>query len=114
MSSTQIGAAGEQAAAEYLMRHGFRVLERNFKTPRCEIDIIAQKGNCLYFVEVKYRSSDRQGSGLEYVTSRKRYHMQRAAELWLQAHNWRGEMTLSAIEVTSGNEVTGFVESVYL
>ena len=114
MNSTQTGAAGEQAAAEYLARQGFRVLERNFKTPRCEIDIIAQKDDSLYFVEVKYRGSARQGTGLEYVTPQKLHRMERAAELWLQAHRWHGETMLSAIEVTAGNEVTDFIESIHL
>jgi len=112
MSATETGAAGEQAAAEYLVRHGFRILERNFRTPRCEIDIITRKENCLYFVEVKYRSSDRQGSGFEYVTAKKLQHMQRAAELWLQTHRWRGEVTLSAIEVAANYEVAEFIESI--
>lgn len=111
MSAPQSGVLGETAAAEYLQRHGFIVVERNFKTPRCEIDIIARKGRCLYFVEVKYRASDRQGSGLEYVTAQKLERMQRAAELWLQQHQWRDEVTLSAIEVAADYEVTTFIES---
>lgn len=111
MKPQRSGALGEAAAAEYLELHKFAIVERNFKTPRCEIDIIARKGRCLYFVEVKYRQSERQGSGFDYITSRKLEHMQRAAELWLQTHPWAGEVTLSAIEVTANYEVTDFIES---
>lgn len=112
MSTTAIGSRGEDAATAYLERQGYEVVERNFKTPRCEIDIIARKGNCLYFVEVKYRASDRQGGGFDYVTPAKLRHMQRAAEVWLQMHAWRGELTLSAIEVAADYEVTEFIESI--
>lgn len=111
MSAPQSGSLGEAAAAVYLERHGFTIIERNFKTPRCEIDIIARKGNCLYFVEVKYRASNRQGGGLEYITATKLEHMRRAAEVWLQQQTWRGEVTLSAIEVTANYEVADFIES---
>lgn len=111
MTTKDTGSQAETAAAMYLQRNGYEVVERNFKTPRCEIDIIAQKGRCLYFVEVKYRQSGRQGLGFEYITARKLEHMQRAAETWLQAHQWTGEVTLSAIEVTADYEVADFIES---
>ena len=111
MTTKDTGSQAETAAAMYLQRNAYEVLERNFKTPRCEIDIIARKGRCLYFVEVKYRQSARQGAGFEYITRRKLEHMQRAAELWLQTHSWAGEVTLSAIEVTADYEVTDFIES---
>lgn len=111
MTTKETGNMGETTAAAYLRSNGYEVLERNFKTPRCEIDIIARKGRCLYFVEVKYRQSERQGSGFDYITSRKLEHMQRAAELWLQTHQWKGEVTLSAVEVGAGYEVTDFIES---
>ena len=112
MSASRTGSEAETAAAEHLTREGFTVIERNFRTPRCEVDIIAKKGRCLYFVEVKYRRSDRHGSGLDYITPTKRRRMERAAELWLQTHDWRGEVTLSAIEVTSDFAVGEFIESV--
>ena len=113
MNAPQTGALGEAAAAKYLEDKGFKVIERNFKTPRCEIDIIASKKRCLYFVEVKYRQSARQGSGFDYITPKKLEHMQRAAELWLQEHQWRDEVTLSAIEVTDDYEVASFIEVVF-
>ena len=112
MNTSNTGSAGEQAAAEYLIRNGFEIIERNFKTPRCEIDIIAHKDRRLYFVEVKFRRSDQQGGGLDYVTGQKRLRMQRASEIWLQGHDWRGEVTLSAIEVGTDYEVTDFIESI--
>ena len=112
MKSAESGNAGEQAAADYLTKQGFAIIERNYRTPRCEIDIVAKRRKCLYFVEVKHRSHTLQGSGLEYITSRKYEHMQRAAELWLQDHEWSGEVQLAAAAVTADFEVTDFVELV--
>ena len=112
MNTSKTGSQAEQSAAEHLVHEGFEIVERNFKTPRCEIDIIARKSNCLYFVEVKYRSGIGQGGGLDYVTNTKLRHMHRAAEIWLQTHRWTGTVTLSAIEVRANFEVGNFIESI--
>ena len=58
-SKTQkIGQLGENIACKYLVENGFRLAERNFSTTYGEIDIIAEKEGCLYFVEVKSTISD--------------------------------------------------------
>jgi putative endonuclease len=51
--SQKIGKLGEDVACKFLMKHGFVVLERNYTQKWGEIDVIAQKDNKLYFVEVK-------------------------------------------------------------
>lgn len=115
MNSTQAGQQAEAAAAAYLTAHGFTILERNYRTPRCEVDIIARKGSCLHFVEVKYRVRSGQGAGLDYITAKKQRQMRYAAETWLHEHSWRGEATLSAVEVTGVDfEVGEFIESIWL
>ena len=53
MNSTEKGRAGEQSAAVFLQKEGFTVLDRNFRTKKGEIDIIADKDGELSFVEVK-------------------------------------------------------------
>jgi putative endonuclease len=52
------GAIGERAAEKHLRRRGLRLLARNFRTERGEIDLILYDGDCLMFVEVKTRSSE--------------------------------------------------------
>src|SRR5665213_890139 len=52
-SSKEVGALGEKVAAEYLRRHGFSIRDRNVARKTGELDIIAEKGNTLHFVEVK-------------------------------------------------------------
>jgi putative endonuclease len=52
------GEIGERAAEKHLRRRGLRLLVRNFRTERGEIDLIMRDGDCLVFVEVKTRSSE--------------------------------------------------------
>ncbi|MCI4462710.1 MAG: YraN family protein [Caldisericum sp.] len=66
-----MGKEGEDIGARYLQNNGFKIVERNFRTPFGEIDIIARKGKKLYFVEVKTRTSSEYGRGVEAVNKRK-------------------------------------------
>jgi uncharacterized protein (TIGR00252 family) len=100
MSTTELGQRAEQAVADYLKKKGYKILEHNWRTRWCEIDVVAQKGQTVFFVEVKYRESDRQGDGLEYITPKKLTQMTFAAELWVSNHNWQGEYCLVAAGVT--------------
>jgi len=98
-TSYDTGRRAEQAAAEYLQAQGYHVVARNWKTPRCEIDIVAHKDQTVYFIEVKYRVRDTQGSGLDYITPRKLRQMHFAAEMWVQKTGFAGDYSLGAIEV---------------
>ena len=105
MRTTSIGNQGEQLAAEALVREGYEIIDRNWKTRASEIDIIAARGGSMYFIEVKYRASARQGDGLDYITDQKLSHMRRAAETWVSIYNWQGEYALLAVAVSGiGNE----------
>ena len=50
---TRLGQTGESAAARYLQLHGYKILEKNFRSRFGEIDIVAQKNETVVFVEVK-------------------------------------------------------------
>ncbi len=73
------GVSGEKIAAEYLRLSGYRLLERNYRTGRLEVDIVASEGRCLVFVEVKTRRSERFGDGLDAVTKNKILNIRKAA-----------------------------------
>ena len=73
------GRAGEAIAAQYLRLKGYRIIERNCRAGRGEIDIIALDGNCLVFVEVKTRRGDRFGGAAQAVDRRKILSMRRTA-----------------------------------
>ena len=66
-----LGQEGEQLAAAYLLNKGYRILERNYRYHRNEIDIIAKHGQVLCFVEVKTRISSAKGDPAEAVTLKK-------------------------------------------
>ena len=100
MSTTETGRRAETVAANYLVRDGYEIIERNWRTRWCEIDIVATKRGILYFVEVKYRRSGAQGNGLDYITSKKLAQMHFAAEFWLTKHASSADYRLSALEVT--------------
>lgn len=81
-----IGQIAEDEAAKYLQSNGYKIIDKNWKTKYCEIDIIAKKNNVIYFVEVKYRRQANQGGGLAAITPKKLKQMQFAAKIWQTNH----------------------------
>lgn len=112
MSTFTVGREAEARAAAYLQSHGYAIREQNYRNRWCEIDIVAEQTGTIYFVEVKYRQNDAQGSGLEYITQRKLHQMMRAAEMWLQDHRSNAPYCLAGIELTGTDyHVETFIES---
>jgi putative endonuclease len=80
----QLGRLGEQLAAEHLIRRGFQIVERNYRTRWGELDIVAYDGRTLAFCEVKTRRLSGPGRNpLESVHGRKRSRVRRMAGSWL-------------------------------
>lgn len=104
MKTTVIGQEAELAVAQMLKKLGFKILDRNWKTKVCEIDIVAQKDKVIYFVEVKYRSSSAQGDGLEYIGPQKLHRLHFAAAVWCQTKNWDGDYRLLACSVSGAGQ----------
>ena len=80
---TKLGRAGEQLACDLYRRAGFTILDRNFRSGREEIDVIARRGSLVVFCEVKTRRSDAWGDPSEAVDNRKRAALRRVAGAWL-------------------------------
>jgi putative endonuclease len=81
-----LGAAGEARAAAHLIGRGYRILGRNVRANRVEIDLVAQRGGLVVFVEVKTRSSRALGPPEAAVDARKQARLVRGAAAWLRAH----------------------------
>ncbi|MFW6313277.1 MAG: YraN family protein [Spirochaetota bacterium] len=80
-STTGRGARGEATAAEFLIAHDYRILERNFRNRSGEVDIIAVEGGTIAFCEVK--SWERMPiAGLEYALSRRKQGRIIRTSLW--------------------------------
>jgi putative endonuclease len=73
----------ERAAEKALVDAGYRILDRNFRAAAGELDLVAEEGGVLCFVEVKGRSGTGFGSPEDAVTGEKRRRIFRAAEAWL-------------------------------
>lgn len=104
-TATSIGSEAEAKVVDYLVARGYQVVERNWKTRYCEIDIIACKNNDYIFVEVKYRSSSLQGGGLAAVTKKKLDQMKFAAELYAQRQHITGGQQLMVASVDSTGNI---------
>lgn len=84
------GNQAEAVAAEWLKTAGYEIVDRNWQTKFCEIDIIASKAGRLFFVEVKHRKQMGQGGGVAAITPAKLRQMRFAAEMYLARVDRRG------------------------
>lgn len=80
---TAIGREGEEAAAAFLSAQGYHILGRNVRFRTGEIDIVAQDGSVLVFVEVKTRTSSRFGTPVDAITPQKQRKLVQLAALYL-------------------------------
>lgn len=98
-----IGSAGEQLAAEFLVKRGFSVEHRNYRHNRGEIDLIVTRGDWLIFVEVKTRTTTDFGEPEEFVTPRQRLKILRAAENYIFQTNWQGHVRFDIVAIKPGH-----------
>lgn len=93
-SCQHLGRWGEDVATLRLQATGYSVIERNYRCPAGEMDIVAQQGNQWVFVEVKTRRGDNYGRPEDAITPAKAQRLLRVAESYLQEHklgdvDWR-------------------------
>ena len=101
------GAWGEDRAAEFLAREGYRILERNYRCSLGEMDIIAREGRTVVFVEVKTRSSERFGPPQAAIGPHKQRRMTAIALCYLKAHGLLGttaRFDVAAVSLGEGKE----------
>ena len=107
-----LGELGERLAVEHLTAKGYRIRERNFRTAAGEIDIVAEVGGVLAFVEVKCRRGSSMGTAAESLSPAKQRRMVEMAEAYGQAREnlpeqWR--IDLIAIDFESGGRLASIV-----
>lgn len=86
LTDGELGRVGEQCAARYLRRQGYRIVARGLRYARGELDLVAWDGSTIVFVEVKTRVSNQRGLPGEAVDQRKQRRITRAALLYLKQH----------------------------
>lgn len=103
MSTQKIGQAGEKAACRYLKQKGYKILARNYQKAEGkiigEIDIVAQKGDTVAFVEVKTRSGEAFGLPCEFVTKSKQQRIIRTSYTYIMEHRLDANYRFDIIEV---------------
>jgi putative endonuclease len=107
-SKRKTGNLGEDIAATFLVKRGFKIIERNYNKPWGEIDIIAEKGNIVRFVEVKSVSREslpdvtREKEGYrpeELIDARKLRKLARTAALYMESKHETREFQIDAVGV---------------
>lgn len=99
----KLGAWGESLAASHLEEQGYEILERNWRCTRGEIDLVAEAGTLLVFVEVKTRRGRAMGTPEEGLTARKAQKLMDLAQIYLyeneiEERTWR--IDLVAVELS--------------
>lgn len=94
-----IGKRGEELAANFLAEKGFLIREKNWRKGYLEVDLIAEDGPVLVFVEVKTRRDLAHGLPEEAVTRKKERHLIDAAEAYLETRNLTNEVRFDIVSV---------------
>ena len=99
-SHNELGKIGEEIAAQYLMKSGYKILSRNFYFDKAEIDIIAQKEeDTVVIVEVKTRNSDFFGDPQSFVTPAKIKNLVKAANEYIISNELDVEVRFDIIAI---------------
>ena len=93
------GAWGEATAADYLRKKRYKILTQGFRSRFGEIDLIAQNGKYLVFVEVKLRKSSRFAMAREYVDAKKQERLKTTALLFLSKYPTKLQPRFDVIEI---------------
>lgn len=101
----ELGKSGEEIAASCLVNKGFTIVQRNYRCPSGEIDIVARDGETLVFIEVKTRLAESFGHPLEAVSTRKQQQVCRAALHYLSRNNlMEAQSRFDVIALLGGTE----------
>ncbi len=94
-----LGDWGEKIAVNYLMKQGYQILDRNYKTKLGELDIVAKEGDIIVFVEVKTRSSRSFGLPQEAVNFKKQNKIMRMAMQYLQNRDLKDTWRIDVVGI---------------
>jgi len=111
-----LGRRGEQSAAKYLSRKGYRIIGLNYSCRLGEIDIIAEDARYIVFAEVKRRRSAAFAEAREYVTAAKQRRIIATASLWLSQNPTDRQPRFDVLEVYAsgdGAERINHIENAY-
>ncbi|OOC09187.1 MULTISPECIES: YraN family protein [Thioalkalivibrio] len=106
------GQQAEQRAARYLQDRGLRLVASNVRRPWGELDLVLREGDTVVFVEVRMRSNQDYGGGLESVDRRKRRKLVRMAETWMLEEDWNGPARFDVVALDGDGGVEWIVDAI--
>ena len=109
-----LGRWGEKQAAGYLHQKGYRLLAAGYRCRMGEIDLIAQKGRELAFVEVKLRKDGRVAQAREFVDRRKQEKLRTTAQLYLAEHPTQLQPRFDVVEIYAPQGLATRVPEIYV
>ena len=95
----ELGQRGEDLAARHLSAKGYAIVARNWRCGTGELDLVAQEGNGLVFVEVRTRRGEEMGTPEESITPAKQARLIALAEAYVQAHDWLGDWRIDVVAI---------------
>ena len=106
-SRKALGRLGEELTVQALVQRGYRIRERNWRCPSGELDIVAEDGDVLAFVEVKTRRGQDFGTPEEAVTPAKQAKLIELAATYVQESGWSGDwrIDVAAVELSSSGKL---------
>jgi putative endonuclease len=108
----QFGKKSEFIAVKHLKKHGYRILEQNYRNKLGEIDIIAMENDTIVFVEVKARRSDHFGNPKYAVTPKKQQKISMVALSYLKNTSSKAEKARFDVVAISSEKETPQIEIV--
>lgn len=106
-SNASVGKRGEKLACSYLTDNGYIIIKRNFRSKFGEIDIIGQKNNKKYFIEVKTRTGFAKGKPYEAFTFWKKQHFKKAVMYYLLKNNLQNyKLSMGVISIVLNDDLT--------
>lgn len=100
MNKRKKGYKGEDMAEEFLLKKGFKILQRNYQAGHSEIDLVVQDGDWLVFVEVKLRENNDHGYPEESLSKSKKNFIMRGADAYVQDMDYEGKLRFDVISIT--------------
>lgn len=112
----ELGKKGEELAEEFLKKNGFKILEKNYRFQKAEIDIIALKNDILSVVEVKTRSSSYFGNPQDFISAKKIKLLVGAVNEYIESKDIDVEVQFDiiAIVLTNKKYTIEYIEDAFL
>ncbi|AXT61487.1 YraN family protein [Aquimarina sp. AD10] len=111
-----LGKKGEQMAADFLVNHGYTILEKNYRYLKSEIDIIAQKGTIVVAVEVKTRSTPEFGNPQDFVKPKQMQSLVKTIDYYVIENDLDVEVRFDIIAIiknASGTKIEHLEDAFY-